>query len=401
MVFPFFSLQDFSVELTEEHEIFRKSVREFAENVLERHVAEIERTNRIPDHLIEKAAELGYFGLGIPEEYGGQGVDLMSVAIYVEEISRVCPAFTVATLVHRLFTYPVMVYGTDEQRRKYLPPLASGKKHASHATTEPGAGSDVAGIQTTAVRKNGGWVLNGRKYFISGADKADYFIVLARTSLPPSRKERSKGLTFFIVEKGAEGLKLGERIEVMGIRGSHPYELILDNVHVSENNMVGEEGQGFKIAMDTYDHGRIGVAAQAVGIAQACFEKSLQYTLQRRAFERPLIYFQAVQFHISEILTYLEAARLMLYWSSTMAMKNRQGAVMAASMAKLFATEAAEKAALKAISLHGGVGVATDGMVERFLRDTQILKTYEGANDIQKLVILRQMLKTTFGMDVE
>ncbi|MEM1937133.1 MAG: acyl-CoA dehydrogenase family protein [Candidatus Caldarchaeum sp.] len=401
MVFPFFSLQDFSVELTEEHEIFRKSVREFAENVLERHVAEIERTNRIPDHLIEKAAELGYFGLGIPEEYGGQGVDLMSVAIYVEEISRVCPAFTVATLVHRLFTYPVMVYGTDEQRRKYLPPLASGKKHASHATTEPGAGSDVAGIQTTAVRKNGGWVLNGRKYFISGADKADYFIVLARTSPPPSRKERSKGLTFFIVEKGAEGLKLGERIEVMGIRGSHPYELILDNVHVSENNMVGEEGQGFKIAMDTYDHGRIGVAAQAVGIAQACFEKSLQYTLQRRAFERPLIYFQAVQFHISEILTYLEAARLMLYWSSTMAMKNRQGAVMAASMAKLFATEAAEKAALKAISLHGGVGVATDGMVERFLRDTQILKTYEGANDIQKLVILRQMLKTTFGMDVE
>ncbi|MEM2095693.1 MAG: acyl-CoA dehydrogenase family protein [Candidatus Caldarchaeum sp.] len=401
MVFPFFSLQDFSVELTEEHEIFRKSVRDFAESLLERHVAEIERTNRIPDHLIEKAAELGYFGLGIPEEYGGQGVDLMSVAIYVEEISRVCPAFTVATLVHRLFTYPVMVYGTDDQRRKYLPPLASGKKHASHATTEPGAGSDVAGIQTTAVRKNGGWVLNGRKYFISGADKADYFIVLARTSPPPSRKERSKGLTFFILEKGAEGLKLGERIEVMGIRGSHPYELILDNVHVSENNMVGEEGQGFKIAMDTYDHGRIGVAAQAVGIAQACFEKSLQYTLQRRAFERPLIYFQAVQFHISEILTYLEAARLMLYWSSTMAMKNRQGAAMAASMAKLFATEAAEKAALKAISLHGGVGVATDGMVERFLRDTQILKTYEGANDIQKLVILRQMLKTTFGMDVE
>ncbi|MEM4294392.1 MAG: acyl-CoA dehydrogenase family protein [Candidatus Caldarchaeum sp.] len=401
MVFPFFSLQDFSVELTEEHEIFRKSVRDFAESLLERHVAEIERTNRIPDHLIEKAAELGYFGLGIPEEYGGQGVDLMSVAIYVEEISRVCPAFTVATLVHRLFTYPVMVYGTDDQRRKYLPPLASGKKHASHATTEPGAGSDVAGIQTTAVRKNGGWVLNGRKYFISGADKADYFIVLARTSPPPSRKERSKGLTFFIVEKGAEGLKLGERVEVMGIRGSHPYELILDNVHVSEDSLVGEEGQGFKIAMDTYDHGRIGVAAQAVGIAQACLEKSLQYTLQRRAFERPLIYFQAVQFHISEILTYLEAARLMLYWSSTMAMKNRQGAAMAASMAKLFATEAAEKAALKAISLHGGVGVATDGMVERFLRDTQILKTYEGANDIQKLVILRQMLKTTFGMDVE
>ncbi|MEM2224646.1 MAG: acyl-CoA dehydrogenase family protein [Candidatus Caldarchaeum sp.] len=401
MVFPFSTLFDFSIEIKEEYEIFRKSVRDFAEKELEKHVAQIEKTNKIPDSLLKKAAEQGYFGLGIPEEYGGQGVDLMFNTLYVEEISRVCPAFTVATLVHGLFTYPVLAFGTEQQKRKYIPPLARGEKHACHATTEPGAGTDVAGIETTARRKDGGWVINGRKYFISGADKADYFIVLARTSPPPSRKERNKGLTFFIVERGVEGLRVGEKIEVLGIRGSHPSEVVLDNVYVPEENMVGEEGQGFKIAMETYDHGRIGVAAQAVGVAQACFEKSLQYALQRKAFERPLIYFQAVQFHISEMLTALEAARLMLYWASTMASKNRQGAVVAASMAKLFATEVAETAALKAVSIHGGMGVALDGMVERFLRDSQIFKIYEGVNDIQKLIILRQMLKSAFGMDVD
>jgi len=401
MVFPFKSLQDFNIELKEEHEIFRKSVREFAERELEKHVQEIEKANKIPETLLKRAADLGYFGLGIPEEYGGQGTDLIYNSIYVEEVSRICPAFTVATLVHALFTFPVLKFGSEEQRRKYIPPLAKGEKHAAHATTEPGAGTDVAGIETSARKKNGGWVINGRKYFISGADKADYFIVLARTSPPPSRKERNKGLTFFIVEKGTEGLRVGEKIEVMGIRGSHPSEVILDNVYVPEENVVGEEGNGFKIAMETYDHGRIGVAAQAVGVAQACFEKSLQYSLQRKVFERPLIYFQAVQFHVSEMLCLLEAARLMLYWASTMASKNLEGAVMAASMAKLFATEVAEKAALKAITIHGGVGVAVDGMVERFLRDVQVFKIYEGANDIQKLVILRQMLKTAFGMDVD
>lgn len=401
MVFPFSSVFDFSVEMKEEYEIFRKSVRSFAEKEIEPLVKEIERTNSIPESLMRKAAEQGYFGLGIPEEYGGQGTDMMFAALFVEEVSRICPAFTVATLIHSLFTFPVLVYGTEEQRKKYLPPLARGEKHAAHATTEPGAGTDVAGIETTAKKTDGGWNITGRKYFISGADKADYFVVLARTSPPPSRKERHNGLTFFIVEKGADGLRVGEKIEVMGIRGSHPNEVILENVFVPEENVVGEVGKGFKIAMDTYDHGRIGVAAQAVGVAQACFEKSLQYSLQRKVFERPLIYFQAVQFHVSEMLTMLEAARLMLYWSATMANKNKPEAVIAASMAKLFATEVAEKAALKAISVHGGVGVASDGLVERFLRDSQVFKIYEGANDIQKLVILRQMLKVTFGMDVE
>ncbi|GBC68859.1 Acyl-CoA dehydrogenase [archaeon HR01] len=400
MVFPFGSLLDFRINLTDEHEMFRRSVREFAERVLEPRVREIERSNRIPEELLRKAGENGFTGLGIPQEYGGQGTDITFNAIYVEEVSRICPAFSVATLVHELFVYPVLRYGTEEQRRRYLPPLARGEKHASHATTEPQAGSDVAGIETRGVREGDGWVLNGRKYFISGADKADYFIVLARTSEPPSRKERWKGLTFFIVEKGTPGLRLGERIEVMGIRGSHPYEVFLDNVYVPDDNRVGEEGLGFKIAMETYDYGRIGVAAQAVGISQACLERSLQYSIQRKAFERPIIGFQAVQFHISDILTKLEAARLMLYWAAALATSNRAEASFAASMAKLFATEAAENAALKAITIHGGMGVAVEGWVERFLRDTQILKTYEGANDVQRLVIMRQMMRQVFGMEI-
>jgi alkylation response protein AidB-like acyl-CoA dehydrogenase len=401
MVFPFSSILDYRINLGDEHEIFRRSVRDFAERELEPVVKEIERTNIIPEHLLRKAASYGYMGLGIPTEYGGQGVDLTFNAIYVEEISRICPAFTVATLIHGLFVYPVLKYGTEEQRKKYLPPLASGEKHASHATTEPEAGSDVAAIKTRAVRKDGGWLINGRKYFISGAEKADYFIVLARTSDPPSKRERWRGLTFFIVEKGVSGLQVGGRIEVTGIRGSHPAEVILDDVYVPDENRVGDEGIGFKIAMETYDHGRIGVAAQAVGVAQACLEKSLQYSIQRRAFERPLIAFQAVQFHLSEMLTRLEAARLMLYWAAALASSNRPEASFAASMAKLFATEVAETAALKAVSIHGGMGVAVDGMVERFLRDSQILKTYEGANDVQKLVIMRQMMRTVFGMDVD
>ncbi|MCS6788134.1 MAG: acyl-CoA dehydrogenase family protein, partial [Aigarchaeota archaeon] len=198
---PYDSITDFHVPITEDHELFRKVVRQFVERYLEPRVKEIEQTNAIPTELIKMAAENGFMGLGIPEEYGGQGSDYLNVVIYTEEVSRVCPAFSAATLVRGLFTTPVLVFGTEEQKRKYIPPLASGQKSAAHATTEPGAGSDVAGIKTRAVRKDGGWLLNGQKYFITGADKADYFVVLARTSDPPSRHERWKGLTMFIVER--------------------------------------------------------------------------------------------------------------------------------------------------------------------------------------------------------
>jgi len=400
LVFPFGSVEDFSIEIKPEYELFRKTVRSFVEKELEPHVGEIERTNNIPDYLLKRASELGYFGLGIPERYGGQGEDIMYHSIWIEEVSRVCPAFTVATLVHGLFTYPIIHYGTEEHRKEYLPPLARGERYAAHATTEPGAGSDVAGIQTTGRRSGDHWIINGRKYFISSADKADHFIVLARTSPPPGKNERWKGLTFFIVGRDSHGVKVGEKIEVMGIRGSHPSEVVFEDVPVTDEARVGEEGSGFKIAMETFDHGRLGVAAQAVGVAQAAFERSLRYSMQRRAFERPILGFQAVQFHVSEMLTQLEAARLMLYWGSSLANRKKPEAAMAASMAKLFATEAAEAASLKAIGIHGGMGVASAGMVERLLRDTEVMKTYEGANDIQRLVIARQLVRQAFGIEI-
>ncbi len=398
---PFDSVLDFRVELNEDHELFRKSVRQFVERYLEPRVKEIEQRNEIPKELYEKAAEAGFMGLGIPEEYGGQGSDYLNVVIFTEEVSRVCPAFVTSVLVRGLFTTPVLIFGTEEQKRKYIPPLARGEKFAAHATTEPGAGSDVAGIKTRAVRKDGGWVITGQKYFITGADKADYFVVLARTSDPPSRHERHKGLTMFIVERDTPGFRVGERIQVTGLRGSMPSEVILDNVWVPDDAVVGEVGEGFKVAMVTYDYGRVGIAAQAVGVIQGVFERSLNYAAQRTAFERPILAFQAIQFYLADMLRDLAAARMLTYWAATMLNKGlTTEAVMAASLAKLFATEAAERAALKGIEIHGGVGVVVDGMVERFLRDTQIMKIYEGTSEIQRLVIVRHLMKKVFGFEV-
>lgn len=397
---PFKNLSMYNIAFTEEHEVFMRAVEAFVEKELEPRVREIEERNTIPPELYRRAAELGFFGLGVPESLGGQGMDNIDMVIFNEAVSRVCPAFTVATLVHGLFVIPLLLFGTEEQKTRYIPPLARGEKHAAHATTEPGAGSDVAGIQTRAVRRDGGWVINGRKYFISAADKADYFVVLARTSDPPDRRQRWRGLTMFIVERGAEGFRVGEKIAVMGIRGSHPSEVILDDVWVPEDAVVGRVGEGFKIAMATYDHGRLGVAAQGVGLAQGAFEKSLSYAVQRTAFERPIISYQAIQFYLADIFTEIQAARLLTYWAASLANRGVEEAYIAASAAKLYATEVAEKAALRCISIHGGIGVAVEGFVERFLRDSQVMKTYEGTSEIQRLTIIRQLLKKVYGLEL-
>ncbi len=398
---PFDSVDDYRIDLTEEHELFRKSVRRFVELYVEPRVREIERSNQIPDELIRKAAELGFTGLGIPEEYGGQGTDYLHTVIYTEEVSRVCAALVTETLVRNLFTTPILLFGTEEQKRRYIPPVARGEKAAAHATTEPGAGSDVAGITTRAREQDGGWVISGRKYFITAADKADYFVVLARTSDPPSRPERWKGLTMFIVERGAAGFRVGERIEVIGLRGSQPCEVLLENVWVPQEAVVGKVDDGFKIAVTTYDYGRVGVAAQAVGILQGVFEKSLQYAAQRIAFERPILSFQAIQFALADMLTDLEAARLMTYWAATLLGKGLSDkAVIAASIAKLLTTSLAERAALRGIEIHGGIGVALDGMVERYLRDSQVIKIYEGTAEIQRLTVIRHLLRKIFGFEI-
>ncbi len=398
-MFPFESIEDFKVELTDEHELFRKAVRQFVEQYIEPVAMDIEKNDRIPDEVFEKAKELGLFGVGIPEEYGGQGGGHVMEAILMEEISRVSPAVGTAIAVRALFTTPILLFGTEEQKKKYVVPVARGEKFAAHANTEPCCGSDVAAIQTRARKVNDHYVITGRKIFITGADKADYFVVSARTS-PPQEGKRWWGITVFIVERDTPGLKVGQRFNVTGLRGERPHEVILDEVKVPAENIVGPVDQGFKVIVTTYDHTRVGIAAQAVGIAQGAFEKAFNYALQRQAFGRPIISFEGIAFKLADMLMMLEAARLLTYWSATLADRGDNRFIIAASLAKAYATEVAEKIANLAIKIHGGVGVDIETGVERYLRDALITTIYEGANDIQRLTIIRQLLKRLFGLSI-
>jgi len=397
LVMPFNSIVDFRVELTEEHELFRKSVRSFVEQYVEPVAMDIEREDRVPEDVLEKAKQMGLFGVGVPEEYGGQGGGHLMEAILMEELSRVSPALGTAIAVRALFTTPILLYGTEEQKRSYVTPVARGEKFAAHANTEPCCGSDVAGIQTRAKRVNDHYVLTGRKIFITGSDKADYFVVSARTSAPLENK-RWWGITVFIVERDMPGLKIGQRFNVIGLRGERPHEVILDEVKVPAENVVGEVDQGFKVIVTTYDHTRVGIAAQGVGIAQGAFEKALNYSVQRRAFERPLISFEGVAFKIADMLTKIEAARLLTYWAASLADRGDRRFVIAASIAKTFATEVAEEVANMAIKVHGGVGLDAETGVERYLRDALITTIYEGTNDIQRITIVRQLVRELFGV---
>jgi alkylation response protein AidB-like acyl-CoA dehydrogenase len=400
MVFPFSSLKDFIISIPDEIELYRKQIRQFVDNELMPKAVEIEKTGVIPEDLIQKGIEMGFTGVGIPEEYDGQGGGALMTAVLMEELSRAVPAYGTALLVNGLFTYPVLMYGTEEQKQKYIPPIARGEAFAAHASTEPVAGSDVAGIQATAVKKGDKWVINGRKIFITGADKAKFFVVSARTNQPPDKRKRWWGITVFIVERDWPGVKIGSKYEVMGLRGEHPNEVILENVEVPEENVLQPMDEGFKILVDTYDHGRIGVAAQAVGIAQGAFEKAFNYSLQRTAFGRQIIAFEGVSFKLADMLTEIQGARLLTYWAASLADEGKEEAIFAASMAKTYATEVAERVANLAIKIHGGVGVDIETGVEHYLRDAIITTIYEGTNDIQRLTTIRQLIKKTLGIDV-
>jgi len=400
MVFPFGSVKDFSIELTDEHELFRKTVRQFVDNELMPRVVEIEKTGVIPEDLLQRGIEMGFTGVGIPEEYDGQGGGMLLSVILAEELSRACPAYSAALLVNNLFMYPVLKFGTEEQKKRYIPPIARGEAFAAHANTEPEAGSDVAGIKATAEKKGDKWIINGRKIFITGADRAKYLLVSARTSPPPDKRKRWWGITTFIVERDWPGVEIGQKIHVMGLTGEHPCEVILNDVEVPEENVIPPVNEGFKILVETYDHTRVGVAAQAVGIAQGAFEKAFNYSLQRMAFGRQIIAFEGVSFKLADMLTEIEAARLLTYWAASLADQGKEEAVFAASMAKTYATEVAEKVANLAIKIHGGVGVDVETGVEHYLRDAIITTIYEGTNDIQRLTTIRQLLKWSLGIDI-
>src|SRR6266849_866413 len=372
---------DYEVNLTADQESLRHTVRDFAEKEIRPVAFEIDRNNKIPRDLLRRIAGVGLTAITYKEEYGGLGGDLLSMVIAIEEIARVSAACSTVFVASHLVSEPLNEWGSAEQKKRFLVPMVSGEKIGAHAMTEPGAGSDVAGIKSTAKLHGTHWEINGRKTFITNGEIADLYLVFARTSPPPSSKERHKGLSAFIVERGTEGFQVGSHIETTGLRGSQPSELILDHVKVPTDNLVGKEGDGFYIGVKTYDRGRVDVSAQGVGFAQA-----------RTSFEKPLIEFQQVQYKLAEMAMGLHTARLLTYWAASLKDQGKDF-VKASSIAKVTSTEAAEKLSLLAMMIHGGYGVATEYPVERFLRDSQIIKTYEGTNDIQRLPIAKQLLR--------
>lgn len=373
--------------------MLRKSVREFLEREVAPHALEFDDKDEVPREVLRKLGEQGLWGIGIEENYGGQGGDTISAVIVMEELSRVAPPLAVIRGTNELFSIPILLFGSEELRRKYIPPIARGEAFGAHAMTEPCCGSDAAGIQTRAVKKGDRWVINGRKIFISNADIADYMVVFARTSEPQPNR-RWFGITAFVVEKGAQGLKIGTKFEKRGLRGSHAMEVIFDDVEVPDENRVGEVGMGFIIAMETYDRTRVSVAAQGLGMAQAAFERAFQYSFQRTAFGQYLASFEAIQFTLTEMMAELMTARYLVYLAAYLADQGKEEFKYVASLAKFYTTEVAEKIVSKAIDIHGGVGVIHETGIERFLRDVKITEIYEGANNIQRVVAFRQLLRT-------
>jgi len=387
---------DYEVKLTPEHESLRHTIRDFAEKEIRPIAAEIDRKNQIPRDLIDRIAKLGVTAVTYKEEYGGLGADLLSMVIALEELARVSAACSTIFVASHLVSEPINDWGTEAQKKHYLIPMVSGEKIGAHAMTEPGAGSDVAGIKSTAKMHGSQWEITGRKMFITNGEIADIYLVFARTSPAPNKEKRHKGLSAFIVERGTEGFRVGSKIETTGLRGSQPSELILDSVKVPKENLLGKEGEGFYIGVKTYDRGRIDVAAQGVGISQAAYEAAVSYAQTRTSFETPLIDFQQVQYKLAEMAIGLHTARLLTYWAASLKDQGKDF-VKAASIAKVTSTETAERLSLMAMMIHGGYGVATEYPVERFLRDSQIIKTYEGTNDIQRLTIAKQLLKELKG----
>jgi len=382
---------DYVIAVSEEHEAFRKVVRDFAEKELAPLAPKIDRENEMDMELVRKAGRLGLFGVPFPEEYGGGAGDDLSVVLVAEELARFSAAFSAVEGANYLVSTPLALFGTEEQKKRFLTPIARGERVAAHAMTEPGTGSDVAGITTSAKKEGAKYVINGKKMFITNGDKADTFLIFARTS-PPEEGKRHRGVTAFLAEKGSAGLQVGQRIDTIGLRGDQPVELMFENLEVPEENVLGEIGRGVNVALTTYDHGRVGVAAQGTGLAQAALETALNYSTQRQTFGEYLLTYQQVQFKIAEMAAAVHTARLLTYWAATRTMKGKDF-IKASSIAKITATEAAETNAHKAMLIMGAYGVSADMQVERILRDSQVIKTYEGTNDIQRLTIMKELGK--------
>jgi butyryl-CoA dehydrogenase len=379
-----------NLELTEEQQLLQKSVREFAEAEVKPSAKENDETGKFPREIFRKAAELGLTGVAIPEAEGGAGMDHLSYSIVVEEISRVCASTGVILSVQNsLYCDPIHRFGTEDQKKKFLLPFARGEKIGCYALTEPQAGSNAAALTTKAVRKSDKYVINGTKAWITNGGAADAAIVYVNTQ--PEKGE--KGITALVVEKGTPGFAVGKEEKKLGIHATACTELSFSDCEVSEGNRIGAEGEGYKVALSTLDGGRIGIAAQAAGIAQGAFEAALSYAQQRQAFGHPIAEFQAIQFMLADMATEIDAARLLVRRA---AWKQDSGArfSMEAAIAKLFASEMSTRVAHKAIQIHGGYGYSSEYPVERAYRDARITEIYEGTSEIQRLVIAAWVLKS-------
>ncbi|SEA70652.1 acyl-CoA dehydrogenase [Thalassobacillus cyri] len=376
-------------QLTEEQEMLRKMVRDFAKNEVEPTAAERDEEERFDREIFDKMAELGLTGIPWPEEYNGIGSDFVSYVIAVEELSRVCASTGVTLSAHiSLASWPIYKFGNEEQKKTFLAQLASGEKLGAYALSEPGAGSDVASMRTQAKLDGDQYVLNGSKVWITNGGVADIYIVFAKTDPDAG----SRGISAFIVEKGTPGFTFGKKEKKLGIRSSPTTELIFEDCKVPKENLLGEEGKGFKIAMMTLDGGRNGIAAQAVGIAQGALDASVAYAKEREQFGKPIAQNQGVSFKLADMATDVEAARLLTYQAAYLESEGKPYA-KASAMAKLYAGDAAMRHTVEAVQVYGGYGYTKDYPVERYMRDAKITQIYEGTNEIQRLVIGRMLTK--------
>lgn len=374
---------------TEEQEMMRKMVQDFARSEIAPLVPKMDEQDEFPREVIQKMSKLGLMGIPIPEEWGGAGADFITYILALEEISKVSATVGVILAVHTsVGTMPIVKYGTEEQKKKFVVPLARGEYLGAFALTEPGAGSDASSIRTTARKVGDKYILNGSKIFITNSKEADVYVTFAVTD--PSKG--SKGISAFLVEKDTPGFKVGKKEKKMGLNGSNTCELIFEEAEVPSANLLGSEGQGYEVALSNLAGGRIGIGAQALGIATAAFEYALSYAKERKQFGAPISKLQAIQFKLADMATQIEAARLLIYRAAEMR-QNGQECKKEASMAKMFASDVAMRVTTEAIQVLGGYGYTREYPVERLFRDAKVTQIYEGTNEIQRIVIARELIQ--------
>ena len=384
--------------LDQKHEMARTLFKDFAENEAKPLAQETDETEVFPQSTVDKMGKYGFMGIPVPKQYGGQGCDILTYVMCVEELSKVCGTTGVIVSAHTsLCCDPILTFGTEDQKKKYLPDLASGKKIGAFGLTEPGAGTDAQGQQTKAVLDGDEWVLNGSKIFITNGKEADVYVIFAITGMVEKRGRMTKEISAFIVEKGTPGFSFGTKEKKMGIRGSSTYELIFTDCRIPKENMLGAQGKGFGIAMHTLDGGRIGIAAQALGLGEGALERTIAYVKERKQFGRAIGQFQNTQFQLADMATKAQAAQFMVYKAACTkdqyTKDHKTSYNVEAAMAKLYAAEMAMEVTTKAVQLHGGYGYTREYEVERMMRDAKITEIYEGTSEVQRMVISANLLK--------